>query len=129
MSLTPYRDAAQATIEMTRLRNAELGTTDPVMAIAERMTVETCAAILTGMGEMRDLNTSPGRIGLHVSESLASGWASVLLTFTGGDLATAQNLVGLAMDDLRRRTERRISEAPTQGIVASAKVHPWEGRA
>lgn len=129
MSLTPHRDAALATIEMSRLRIAELGTTDPVRAIGERMTIDTCAAILTGMGDMQDLDTSPGRIGLHVSESLASAWASVLLTFTGADLVAAQNLVSLAMDDLRMRTQRRISEAPTQGIVATAKTHAWEGRA
>lgn len=128
MSASPHRDAAQASVEGARARYAAQGSTDPVRTIAERMNVEICAAVLTGAGEMMDLDVTPGRIGIHVNECVASALASVMLTLTQGDQTLARGLIVLNLDDLCERLHRIISEADQRAIIGKANLDGWKGR-
>lgn len=92
------------------------------------MNVEICAAVLTGAGEMMDLDVTPGRIGIHVNECVASALASVMLTLTQGDQTLARGLIVLNLDDLCERLHRIISEADQRAIIGKANLDGWKGR-
>ena len=129
MSLTPFRDAALATVDAARRRSDAHGPRDPVQDIAERMSLDTCAATIVGVADLQDLNVPPVVYGTVLVRVLSAALASFLLSLTNGDEATAVRFVDSAIEDMRSRTIERIRAARTDGVSAGVDTSTSWGRA
>ncbi|MFY9291635.1 MAG: hypothetical protein WAP03_13190 [Methylorubrum rhodinum] len=129
MTLTPHRDAALKSVELSRQHYAALGTKDPVRAIGEAMNVETCRAVLLGAADMLDRNVAASTVSVHVDECIASAVASIALTLAGGDEQTARAIAKFCMSDINRRVQFQIDAARDIACVGTASGTECEGRA
>lgn len=129
MTLTPHRDAALKSVELSRQHYAALGTKDPVRAIGEAMNVETCRAVLLGAADMLDRDVPAGAVTAHVDECLASALASIALTVAKGHESTARGIANLCVHDVSRRVQVLITAARTTDCSSTATPSKCEGRA
>ena len=118
MSLTPFRDAALATVDAARRRSDAHGPRDPVQDIAERMSLDTCAATIVGVADLKDLNVPPAVYGTVLLRVLSAALASFLLSTTGRDESMAIRFVDVVLQDMRNLTIERIRAARTDGVSA-----------
>lgn len=127
MSLTPHRDAAQATFGEARRKLDAKPNPDPVKAIGGSMSLATTEAILLGCSDMLDREVPRGIVALHAIRSLAAAWASLTLTVCNGQPDLALGLLDEALADFKVQVTERIHAAPRESIISApvARSVPW----
>ncbi|MCJ2086934.1 hypothetical protein MKK88_13180 [Methylobacterium sp. E-005] len=129
MSITPYRDAAAATVAATRQHFAEQGPADSSVLIARRMDVDVTEAAMLGYADLRDLAVPQARSVSIVARVMASAIASLAATVCGGRQDASRLLLDVLLGEIRHHALDRIARVEHEAFSASVSPSQPRGRA
>ena len=129
MSITPYRDAAAATVAATRLHFARQDPVDTSVTIARRADVDVTEATMLGYADLRDLGVPQARCVSVVARVMASAVASLLTTVCGGHQEASRTILDIFLGEVREHALDRIAKVGSEGISAPVEASQIRGRA
>lgn len=127
MSITPFRDAATATVAATRHHFARQEPADSSVMIARRADVDVTEATMLGYADLRDLGVPQARCVSVVARVMASAVASLLATVCGGHQEASRAILDIFLGEVREHALDRIAKVESEGISAPVEASHARG--
>ena len=129
MSLTPNRDAVDASAFEARQRHAGELAREGAPGIGRRMAIETSEAIHGGMADMLDRHIALDAIWPQVAAAYARSLSGLLMTVAGGDPALAEAMLSGSLASIEEIAVLRLRGQGDPWSVGKARATGPAGRA